>query len=224
VDTRSVPEEYIEQAKASGRGDPMRCRLMRRAIPLLLPVISSACHQPREMAPQMPLAGIDGKYTFTINTQRVRMEGTFLVAYAQVHLLTPRRCLPIEGLRSSPEMRAAWFECSGANQKRPEPSLRLRFSEIDPLNQSRWYARMRVQDTVTRCTKFNTSGDCTEILRARGMKTVDLNGSITVLRGFPAALDTSRTTDPNGTRPLRVRCDTSATGASCTKSRTGVQP
>lgn len=193
---------------------------MRRALSLLLAVIP-ACHQPREMAPQVPLAGIDGKYTFTINTPRVSMEGTFLVAYSQVHLLTPRRCLPIEGPKSSSEMRAAWFECWGANHKRSEPSLRLRFSEIDPINHSRWYARMRVQDTVIRCTQY-TGGDCTQILRARGMKTVDLNGSITVLRGFPAALDTSRTPDPNGTRPLRVRCDTSATSTSCAKSQSGV--
>lgn len=195
---------------------------MRRVFPLLLALIP-ACHQPREMAPQIPLAGIDGKYTFTINTQRVRMEGTFLVAYSEVHLLTPRNCVPIEGPKSSAEMRAAWFECWGANQKRPEPSLRLRFSEIDPINHSRWYARMRVQDTVVRCTQY-TGGDCTAILRARGMKTVDLNGSITVLRGFPAALDTSRTRDPNDTRPLRARCDTSATSAPCGKSPGGVKP
>jgi hypothetical protein len=181
--------------------------------------ILPACHQPREMAPQIPLEGIDGKYTFTVNSHQVKVEGTFLVAYSQVHVLTPRNCVPIDGPKSSDGMRAAWFECWGANQKRPEPSLRLRFSEIDPIDQSRWYARMRVQDTVVRCTRYQASGDCVEILRARGMKTVDRNGSITVVRGFPAAIDTG-TTEPSGAiKRLRARCDTTARSASCTKSR-----
>ena len=189
--------------------------MQRTLVGLLL--ILPACHQPREMAPQVPLAGIDGKYTFTISNPQVKVEGTFLVAYSEVHLLTPRRCVPIDGPKSSEGMRAAWFECWGASQKSPEPSLRLRFSEIDPINQSRWYARMRVQDTVVRCTRYEATGDCVSILRARGMKWVDRNGSITVVRGFPPAVDTGTTAPSGGTRPLRVKCDTSAT-TSCSKS------
>ena len=196
----------------------MRDLTMRGTFLLLLALVP-ACHQPREMAPQVPLAGIDGKYTFTINNPPLKVEGTFLVAYSEVHLLTPSNCKPIEGPKSSDAMRAAWFECWGANQKRPEPFLRLRFSEIDPINQSRWYARMRVQDTVLRCTRYQTTGDCVELLRARGMKTVDRNGSITVIRGFPAAVDTGNAEPSGGAKRLRARCDTSATSASCVTRR-----
>jgi len=90
----------------------------------------------------------------------------------------------------------------------------MRISEIDPVNRSRWYARMRVQDTVVRCTRYLANGDCTEILRARGMKWVDRNGTINVVRGLPAAADTSRVPDATGIRRLRARCDTSSmTGA-----------
>lgn len=165
------------------------------------------------MAPQIPLPGIDGKYSFTIANPSVTMEGQFLVAYSRVYLLAPRHCKPIEGPKSSGDMRAAWFECWGASPKTPSAaSLRLRISEVDPVNRSRWYARMRVQDTVVRCTRYTAGGDCTGILRARGMKWVDRNGTINVIRGLPAAADTSRVPDPAGVRRLRARCDTSATG------------
>ena len=190
---------------------------MKRLLPGLLAIIP-ACHQPREMAPQVPLAGIDGKYTFTINTAQLKMEGTFLVAYSEVHVLTPRNCVPIEGPRASDAMRAAWFECWGGGA---ESSLRLRFSEVDPVNQSRWYARMRVQDTVVRCTRYQASGDCVEALRARGMKTVDRNGSITVVRGLPVVPDTGRADPPAGRKPLRVRCDTTGVDRSCLMSDRG---
>ena len=190
---------------------------MQRALFGLLAILP-ACHQPREMAPQTPLAGIDGKYTFTISNAWFRMEGQLLIAYSQAHVLAPRSCVPIEGPKSSEEMRASWFECRGSGS-RSESSLRLRFSEVDPIRQSRWYARMHVQDTVVRCTSYQSTGDCVSILRARGMKWVDRNGSITVVRGFPAAPDTGTATPSGDIKRLRARCDTSATSASCTKSR-----
>lgn len=185
---------------------------------LLLMVLASsiACHQPREMAPQIPLAGIDGKYSFTIDNPSLKMEGQFVVAYSQAYLLAPRQCVPIEGPKSSEEMRAAWFECWGAGpHKRSEASLKLRISEIDPVTRSRWYARMRVQDTVIRCTRYQANGDCTEILRARGLTWVDKNGTINVTRGLPAAADTSRAPDPTGIKRSRARCDTSSKSGTC---------
>lgn len=181
----------------------------------ILPV--AACHQPRRMAPQIPLEGIDGRYTFTISTAAVKLEGRFIVVHSEAHMLEPRRCVPIEGPEASPEMRAAWFECWGSSRP-SEASLRLRISEVDPITQSRWYARMRVADTVYRCQRYTSTGDCTSLLRARGMKWVDRNGSITVVRGFPAEPDTSRALPfPRGTSPLRVRCDTSAVNARCSE-------
>jgi hypothetical protein len=163
------------------------------------------------MAPEVPLPGIDGKYSFVIENPSLKMEGQFVVAYSRVYLVAPRRCVPIEGPKSSEAMRAAWFECRGAGQgARSEASLKLRISEIDPMTRSRWYARMRVQDTVIRCTRYQANGDCTEILRARGMKWVDRNGTINVTRGLPVAPDTSRAPDAAGTRRSRARCDTSA--------------
>jgi hypothetical protein len=178
-------------------------------------VLAMACHRPREMAPQIPLEGIDGKYTFTISNP-FKMEGQFLVAYSRVYLITPKRCVPIEGPRASDEMRAAWFECNARGQAGPgDASLRLRISEIDPVNHSRWYQRTTVMDTVLRCTRYQASGDCVELLRARGRKWVDRNGSMTVERGWPARADTGRTPDPSGRGQLRVRCDTSATPGAC---------
>ena len=191
--------------------------MQRTWLGLLL--ILPACHQPREMAPQVPLAGIDGKYTFSIANAWLKMEGQLLVAYSQAHVLAPRRCVPIDGPKSSDEMRSSWFECWGATSS-SEPSLRLRFSEIDPINRSRWYARMRVQDTVVRCTRYESNGGCVSILRARGMKWVDRNGSITVVRGFPAAVDTGTAAPSGGTRRLRAKCDTSAT-VSCANGGEG---
>ena len=109
---------------------------MQRALFGLLAILP-ACHQPREMAPQVPLGGIDGKYTFTISNAWLKMEGQLLIAYSQAHVLAPRSCVPIEGPKSSEEMRASWFECRGSTS-RSESSLRLRFSEVDPIRLSRW--------------------------------------------------------------------------------------
>lgn len=175
-----------------------------------------ACHRPREMAPEIPLPGLDGKYRFVIENPSVKMEGQFVVAYSQVYLLAPRHWVPVEGPKSSESMRAAWFECWGAGRSaRSEASLKLRIGEIDPITRSRWYARMRVQDTAIRCTRYQANGDCTEILRARGMKWADRNGTINVTRGLPVVPDTSRAPDATGTRRSRVRCDTSAMRGAC---------
>ena len=193
-------------------------RLTRNGLLLTLLASSMGCHRAPEMAPQIPLAGIDGTYSFTIDNPSIRMEGQFVVAYSQAYLLAPRRCVPIEGPKSSEAMRAAWFECtSGAHARPGDAFLRLRISEIDPINMSRWYARMRVQDTVIRCTRYLASGDCAEILRARGMKWVDRNGTINVVRGLPAATDTSRAPDASGIKRLRARCDTTATTGACNR-------
>jgi len=73
---------------------------------------------------------------------------------------------------------------------------------------------MLVADTVNRCTKYTARGECTQLLRVRGMKWVDLYGNMTVVRGMPAP-DTSRAPSPSGKRPLRARCDTSGTSTSC---------
>ena len=178
-----------------------------------------ACYRPREMAPQVPLAGIDGKYSFTISNPSLKMEGQFVVAYSQVYVLAPRRCVPVDGPKSSDEMRASWFECSGNQKQRGESSLRLRISEVDPINLSRWYAHMYVPDTVSRCTRYTATGDCVELLRARGMKWVDRNGSITVVRGFPVAPDTGASTVPAGIKRLKAKCDTTTMGSNCRSSR-----
>ena len=137
-----------------------------------------------------------------------------MVVHSEVYLLEPRNCVPIEGPKSSTEMKSAWFECWGGTRP-SERSLRLRFSEIDPVNHSRWYARMRVADTVYRCTQYQTTGDCVQLLRARGMKWTDRNGSITILRGFPAEADTGRASVPSGVNPLRTRCDTGSVNSRC---------
>ena len=71
-------------------------------------VIAGACHRSREMAPQLLLEGIDGKYTFTI-VQPFMLEGRFLVSYAKAYMIEPRRCVPIEGPKSSDELRASWL-------------------------------------------------------------------------------------------------------------------
>jgi hypothetical protein len=172
-----------------------------------------ACHRPREMAPQVPLEGIDGKYTFTIADRFVRMEGQLIVAYSEVHLLSPRNCRPIEGPKSSDELRASWFECRGGRPS--SESLRLRFSQVDPINRSRWYARMQVADTVRRCTSYNATGDCLQLLRATGRKWVDRNGAIRVEKGFEVVPDTGGVVLPPGSKRLRVRCDTSAASSQC---------
>jgi hypothetical protein len=191
-----------------------------RSLLLVVLLPAMGCYRPREVVPEIPLPGIDGKYSFAITNPSVALEGRFMVVHSQVHLLAPRRCVPIEGPKSSAELRAAWFECWGAGQQaRSAASLRLRISEIDPMNRSRWYARMRVQDTVVRCTRYQANGDCTEILRARGMKWVDRNGTIAVTRGWPVPPDTGLLGEPKGNRPLRVRCDTASINGSCVANR-----
>jgi hypothetical protein len=181
----------------------------------VLLVTGAACHRPREMAPQIPLAGIDGNYAFTISNP-FKLEGQLVVAHSRVYLIEPKRCVPIDGPKSSEEMRSSWYECVSGAQARPgEGYLRLRFSEVDLLNRSRWYARMRVPDTVLRCTRYQTTGDCVEVLRARGMKWVDRNGSITVVKGFVLQPDTGRGTILPGSKPLRTRCDTTVGPAPC---------
>lgn len=191
----------------------MRHLTMRGLLVVLL--VSSGCHRPREMAPQIPLKDIDGKYTFNISYP-FKMEGQLVVAYSKVYLIEPARCVQIDGPRSSDEMRSAWFECAAGGQARPsEGFLRLRFSEVDLINRSRWYQRTQVSDTVLRCTSYRTTGDCTQLLRARGLKWVDRNGSITVVKGFVAKPDTGQGNNPSGVRPLRARCDTSASSTSC---------
>ena len=80
---------------------------------------------------------------------------------------------------------------------------------------------MQVQDTVVRCAQYQTTGDCSGILRARGLKWVDRNGSITVLRGLPAVSDTGRADPGTGRKPLRTRCDTTAVNRSCAPSDRG---
>jgi hypothetical protein len=177
------------------------------------------CHRAPDIAPQIPLEGIDGKYSFSINKPPyLKMEGQFIVAYGEVHLLSPSSCRKIEGPKTSDGLRAAWFECWGG--RRPsDPSLQLRFSEIDPINRSRFFVRMRVMDTVRRCTAYNTSGDCVELLRARGMKWEQRDGAITITKGFVVKPDSGRVPNPSDPRRLRARCDTTAAGNSCGDTR-----
>jgi hypothetical protein len=194
----------------------MRCR---RGWFAVLLVAGAACHQPRQMVPQVQLdeprlGGIDGKYSFTI-ANPFKMEGRFIVAQSTAHMIEPRRCVPIEGPKSSEGLRASWFECVAGTQGRPSgASLRLRISEIDPIKQSRWYQRTVVLDTDERCTMYQ-NGMCVQGIRTRGQKWVDRNGSITVVRGWPEQPDTSRAPDPSSPRRLRVRCDTSAVSGAC---------
>jgi hypothetical protein len=186
----------------------MRRRMNGWFAVLLVPVI--ACHRPREMAPQIPLDGIDGKYTFSIQ-QPFRMEGRFLVTYAKAYMIEPRRCVPIEGPKSSDALRASWFECVAGSQGRPSgASLRLRISEVDPVNLSRWYQQTTALDTVERCTAWQ-NGRCVQGVRAvrRERTLVDRSGAITVVKGWPVPPDTSAAPNPQGRGQLRIRCDTS---------------
>jgi hypothetical protein len=139
------------------------------------------------------------------------MDGRFVVADTQVFLHVDRACAVTDAPKSSEGMRATWFQCGGSIGG---SFIQLRISRVDPVNRSRWYARMRVADTVNRCMQYTARGDCTQLLRAYGMKWVDLYGNMTVVRGMLAP-DTSRAPNPSGTRPLRARCDTSATSTSC---------
>jgi hypothetical protein len=189
-------------------------RRRRRGWFAVLLVGVAACHQPRHMAPQVPLAGIDGKYTFTI-ANPFKMEGRFIITHSTAYMIEPRRCVPIEGPKSSDALRSSWFECVAGTQARPSgASLRLRISAVDPINQSRWYQRTTVLDTQARCTMYQ-NGQCVQGVRARGRKWVDRNGSITVVRGWPEQPDTSRTPEPSTPRRLRVRCDTTAVSGAC---------
>lgn len=177
-------------------------------------VATLACHQPRQMAPQVPLEGIDGKYTFTISNP-FKMEGQLLVAQSKAHMMSPRRCVPVEGPKSSDELRASWFECVAGPEGRPSgASLRLRFSEVDPINHSRWYQRTIVVDTVDRCRQY-LNGRCVRGTRSFRRRWADRNGSITVVRGWPASVDTSRVQEQPGRGQLRIRCDTSAVTSTC---------
>lgn len=179
---------------------------------------SVSCHRAPDVESQIPLEGIDGKYSFSIDKPYLKMEGQFIVAYGEVHLLSPQRCVKIQGPKSSESQRAAWFECRGA-KRAGDPSLQLRFSEIDPINRSRFFSRTRELQTVRRCTLYNTNGDCVELLRARGMEWVHRDGAITVTRGFIVKPDSGRAPTPADPRRLRTRCDTTAAQSLCGGSR-----
>jgi len=188
----------------------MKRPLMRVSL-LLLAAVAVACHRHRQDTETLPSAPVDGVYSFTINKLPVYMDGRFVVADTQVFLYVDRSCTLTDAPKSSDGMRATWFQCGGSIGG---SFIQLRISRVDPVNRSRWYARMRVPDTVERCTQYTTRGDCTQVLRAYGMKWVDLYGNMTVVRGMLAP-DTSRAPNPRGTRPLRARCDTSAASTSC---------
>ena len=178
---------------------------------LLITAIPGACHRNRQVTETHPSAPVEGVYSFTIHRVPVYMDGRFVVADTQVFLHVDRACTLTDAPRSSEGMRATWFQCGGSIGG---SFIQLRISSVDPVNRSRWYARMLVADTVNRCMQYTTRGDCTQLLRARGMKWVDLYGNMSVVRGMPAP-DTSRAPNPRGTRPLRARCDTSGISTSC---------
>ena len=48
-----------------------------------------------------------------------------------------------------------------------------------------------------------------------GQRWIDRNGSITVMKGWPALVDTSATPDARGRGQLRARCDTTAARNAC---------
>ena len=190
----------------------MRRRSSRWFAILFIPAI--ACYRPREMAPQIPLEGIDGKYTFTIS-QPFKMDGRFMVSHSKAYLMEPRRCVPIEGPKSSDELRASWFECVAGSQGRPSgASLRLRISEVDPINMSRWYQRTLKLDTLGRCNRM-VFPHCRPGTMVYGQRWIDRNGAITVLRGWPLAADTGVAPDARGRGQLRARCDTSTALSMC---------
>jgi hypothetical protein len=184
-----------------------------RGLLLMVLVSSVACHRARTAGDAIPKYPADGAYAFTIDGQGVYMSGHFVLADTQVFLDVAGRCEPAAAPKASDAMRASWFDC---NRTREGGFLQLRISQVDPVNRSRWYARMRVLDVVTRCTQYTTSGDCTEVLRATGMKWVDRYGTMVVSRGLPGTRpDTGRPIVPKDARRLRIRCDTSAAGPAC---------
>lgn len=190
----------------------MRRRSTEWLAVLLLPAM--ACYRSREMASQIPLEGIDGKYTFTIS-QPFKMEGRLMVSHSKAYLMEPRRCVPIEGPKASDQLRASWFECVAGSQGRPSgASLKLRISEVDPINMSRWYQRTLKLDTLGRCNRM-VFPRCRPGTMVYGQRWVDRNGAITVLRGWPVTADTSAAPDARGRGQLRARCDTSAARGMC---------
>jgi hypothetical protein len=186
---------------------------MRFMVVVLL-AASVACHRNREIAVERPTAAqLEGAYSFTINSNGIFMEGRFVIADTQVFLYVDARCEFADAPESSEGMRATWFDC---NRTREGAFLQLRISQVDPVNKSRWHARRRELDTVTRCAVYTVNGDCTQVVRARGMKWVDRYGQMIVTRGMPPiGWQDERRSQPTGSRPLRVRCDTSATGSNC---------
>jgi hypothetical protein len=53
-----------------------------------------------------------------------------------------------------------------------------------------------------------------------GEGVVDRYGTMVVTRGLPGASpDTGRRIQPTGSRPLRIRCDTSADGPACSREQ-----
>ena len=190
---------------------------MRRAAVLFaLCAVSMACHRSRETTTAAPDYRLDGAYSFSISKLEppIYMQGNFVVADSQVFLYADGSCEPAANTpKASDDMRAAWFDC---RKTRDGAFLQLRVSQTDPVNKSRWHARMQVNDIVDRCMTYNTRGQCTQVLRARGMKWVDLYGTITVTRGIPdAPRDSARTTAPGGVPRLRLRCDTIPRATSC---------
>ena len=186
------------------------------AILVALCAVSMACHRSRESTTALPDYPLDGAYSFTISKQEppIYMQGDFVVADSQVFLYADGSCEPAANApKASDDMRAAWFDC---RKTRDGAFLQLRISQTDPVYKSRWHARMQVNDIVDRCTTYNTRGQCTQVLRARGMKWVDLYGTITVTRGIPdAPRDSARTPAPGGVPRLRLRCDTIPRATSC---------
>jgi hypothetical protein len=184
-----------------------------RAMLVLLLATTVGCHRNREIAVEPPGGPVDGAYAFTLKGADVYMEGRFVIADTQVFLYTNSRCELADAPEQSGGMRATWFDC---NRTRDGAVLQLRISQVDPVNRSRWYARMRVLDVITRCNVYTVNGDCVELARARGLKWVDRYGQMIVTRGLPPiGPPDEKRLEPTGSRPLRVRCDTSAAGSNC---------
>ena len=185
---------------------------MRFKIALLF-LASVACHRNREVATDRPTASVDGAYRLLIDVPGVYLTGRFVVADTQVFLEVDSDCEFVESPNSLDGMRSSWYECDRTAEG---GFLQLRISQVDPVKKSFWYARIRVRDRKTVCPRYSIYGDCIEGVHERRVRWIERYGAIIVTRGLAGTPpDSSAFTVPRASKPLRMRCDTTAFNQGC---------
>jgi hypothetical protein len=184
---------------------------MRGAFLLLL-LTSMACHRRADTTEALPKQPVDGAYRFILETDGVVMEGRFVIADSQVFLDGEDRCELVDVSKTSDDQ-AKWFDCF---RTQTGSFLQLRISLVDPVRKSIWHSRIRVRDTVLPCKQYTAYGECVQSLRSHATKWVDRYGAMIVTRGLPGTPpDSGLQLAPPGSRPFRMRCDTTIAMGSC---------